>query len=682
MLSLLFASLIAPAFVRPHPRFALQEAAPKVQAPGDADDEFARLVPSDACVVVRARSLQSVYDTVREVAHSIDKSADLGSIQALIARLDGRIDVTQIALDRPVGLAMTLDAQGANTITAIVPAVDARALAASFVIPAEKARVLAEGRFVVITDFPGYSPADKPSPNASGMAPGDITVRVDAAKLIAMFRPVIDQTLDSFERAFASGAGRPPSAFGVSAILERYVSWARTLVDSAETLDFAASNNAGTLAFSGALTCRAGSAMATWLGGAKLDLARASRLLDPGAALQYVIAGDMPKLCASVTSILAAIADKAPEDMRDSLGDALHSFDALGAQLGSSVVTNGDWTADGLRGCAYVQAKDPAALLASYLALLDHDVLARSGCQVRIGPDVELAGVKWKSVQIKFDAEAWARLTGGSAESDEDGETGEGGEEKVEPAEVDVHVLQEAIDRLYGAQGMQLALAPKADQLVVLFGIDEARARAALARVDAKTAALDPALAAAIARVDKSNGALVMRFDYGTLVEQTLGLLHGIGGSTDFVDALAGLHLPVTTWAAIDGRVWKAGLTVRIDDIGRCAAAIEQSFGRRAQRAQIEADIVALCAAVDMYTIQNGGRAPESLEVLVTPDENGRTFLNGNRAVPLDPWKRAYRYEPPTANTDYRVYTLGRDGKPGGDGEDIDVDNVTFTRHR
>lgn len=43
--------------------------------------------------------------------------------------------------------------------------------------------------------------------------------------------------------------------------------------------------------------------------------------------------------------------------------------------------------------------------------------------------------------------------------------------------------------------------------------------------------------------------------------------------------------------------------------------------------------------------------------------------------VPLDPWGRGYVYrEPGTANpTSYDLYSLGRDGQPGGEGEDADL---------
>lgn len=45
------------------------------------------------------------------------------------------------------------------------------------------------------------------------------------------------------------------------------------------------------------------------------------------------------------------------------------------------------------------------------------------------------------------------------------------------------------------------------------------------------------------------------------------------------------------------------------------------------------------------------------------------------KAVPLDPWGSPYRYQSPGAINaqDYDLWSLGRDGKPGGAGEDQDL---------
>jgi general secretion pathway protein G len=66
--------------------------------------------------------------------------------------------------------------------------------------------------------------------------------------------------------------------------------------------------------------------------------------------------------------------------------------------------------------------------------------------------------------------------------------------------------------------------------------------------------------------------------------------------------------------------------------------------------------------------------------VPVAPDANGELPRNWrgpylSRVIPADPWKRPYVYRAPgIANpTTYDLYTLGRDGRIGGEGEDADI---------
>lgn len=107
---------------------------------------------------------------------------------------------------------------------------------------------------------------------------------------------------------------------------------------------------------------------------------------------------------------------------------------------------------------------------------------------------------------------------------------------------------------------------------------------------------------------------------------------------------------------------------------------VPELFGRffRAQSEKAKIDITAICGAVDTYALENNGKFPESLEILVTPDVNGRTYLKGRTTVPVDPWRNPYGYEPPTAGRDYRVYSFGKDGAQGGDGENADIDNISM----
>jgi general secretion pathway protein G len=97
-----------------------------------------------------------------------------------------------------------------------------------------------------------------------------------------------------------------------------------------------------------------------------------------------------------------------------------------------------------------------------------------------------------------------------------------------------------------------------------------------------------------------------------------------------------------------------------------------------AQKKKAEMDIAALEQAIDTFAIENGGRYPDNLEILVTPDDNGRTFLKGFTSVPNDPWNNPYVYDPATAGSTPKIISYGKDGQPGGEGDDADLDNFTM----
>jgi general secretion pathway protein G len=86
--------------------------------------------------------------------------------------------------------------------------------------------------------------------------------------------------------------------------------------------------------------------------------------------------------------------------------------------------------------------------------------------------------------------------------------------------------------------------------------------------------------------------------------------------------------------------------------------------------------------ALDSYRLDNDAypttdQGLESLRALPLAGEPPRNWRGPylRQALPLDPWGRAYVYASPgVANpTSYDVYSLGRDGKTGGTGEDADV---------
>ncbi|HED65508.1 MAG TPA: type II secretion system protein GspG [Planctomycetes bacterium] len=90
------------------------------------------------------------------------------------------------------------------------------------------------------------------------------------------------------------------------------------------------------------------------------------------------------------------------------------------------------------------------------------------------------------------------------------------------------------------------------------------------------------------------------------------------------------------------------------------------------------ADITTISGAIEEYTINNNGRYPDSLDVLIQEDERGYKILNRD-TLPKDPWGNEYYYEPPVGGgQNFIVGSYGKDGIPGGEGDNADITNVTI----
>lgn len=90
-------------------------------------------------------------------------------------------------------------------------------------------------------------------------------------------------------------------------------------------------------------------------------------------------------------------------------------------------------------------------------------------------------------------------------------------------------------------------------------------------------------------------------------------------------------------------------------------------------RAQIES----LGKALDLYRL-DVGRYPSSEQglgalILQPSDEPkwGGPYLA--KGIPLDPWSREYLYRSPGENGEYDLLSLGKDGQPGGEGENAEI---------
>ena len=119
--------------------------------------------------------------------------------------------------------------------------------------------------------------------------------------------------------------------------------------------------------------------------------------------------------------------------------------------------------------------------------------------------------------------------------------------------------------------------------------------------------------------------------------------------------------------------------------IGTLAAIVGPALFRNvgdANQSAARSQIEMLGLALESYRLDNLAypTTEQGLQALVAlpTDEPAPTKWRGpylRRALPDDPWGRPYAYESPAGKSGqgFDLYTLGRDGELGGEGEDEDV---------
>ncbi|HYX63834.1 MAG TPA: type II secretion system major pseudopilin GspG [Burkholderiales bacterium] len=121
-------------------------------------------------------------------------------------------------------------------------------------------------------------------------------------------------------------------------------------------------------------------------------------------------------------------------------------------------------------------------------------------------------------------------------------------------------------------------------------------------------------------------------------------------------------------------------LLVVIVIIGLLAGYVAPRYFSQVGKSEVQvarAQIDSLEKALDQYRldVRHYPSAEQGLDALVAAPQ-GEAGWSGpylKKAVPADPWGRAYVYRVPGSKGDFDLFSLGRDGKPGGTGEDADI---------
>lgn len=102
-------------------------------------------------------------------------------------------------------------------------------------------------------------------------------------------------------------------------------------------------------------------------------------------------------------------------------------------------------------------------------------------------------------------------------------------------------------------------------------------------------------------------------------------------------------------------------------------------FGQlgKSEQALAKSQLESFHRALAAYRLDIGAfpSTEEGLGALVNKPANAAKWAGPylSKAVPLDPWGKAYIYKAPGSKGDYDLLSYGKDGQPGGDGENAEV---------
>lgn len=99
----------------------------------------------------------------------------------------------------------------------------------------------------------------------------------------------------------------------------------------------------------------------------------------------------------------------------------------------------------------------------------------------------------------------------------------------------------------------------------------------------------------------------------------------------------------------------------------------------KTEQAVAKSQVEAFSRALGAYRLDVGAfpSTEEGLQALIDKPAQAAKWRGPylEKAVPVDPWGRVYVYRSPGSRGDFDIVSYGKDGQPGGSGDDADVTN-------
>lgn len=632
-------------------------------APTDVDD----LIPANTVLVVRAASSEKLEAMMRSLARFGGEDTPIPPLLPMLGGMVGA-DAPWDAIDpkRPIALAVaTSELRPPVALTLLLPTTNPKAFADNPALSAAGWTCKVHGQDVVLSMEPTESTLAPDAPLRVGLDAHDMAVRADVEELMAQYGELFRQ---GFEQGVA-GALAEAGSESERALLEDVMHGVSDVIEKIETVGIALDMPGTRMQLGFEVTSMPGSPLVQVAPVDTKALPALVRAIDPESPVAAVSAMDMSRFLQALEPLMQMSVTQAARNGTEAEAKKavtlFHAARDLYAGMGPLGAMGMRLDGEGIRATYAMRPKDPQAFLTAMLAMMK---LPDMPFTVEGPTASKVAGLDATTLLVRMDPDA---LTGGMVDTGSD------------PAAA-IAAMGQELTKLFGTDAIPVTYVVHEGNLLAATG-PIAQLEPTLARISSTT---PTPLGTDLLRVlADANPGYVVRVNPGPLMTGISALAQRMGQEPIPMDeamttALASCP-PAYLVLGLRERTWSYRFDVDVDGIVRIVHAVRAAQPPEPEglpsTTRLEAifEMWDVQSALSDYALNNGGQYPDDLAVLCVPDANGAKYLEDPNAL-TDPWSRPYRFERPSEEgAEPRVYTLGRDGQPGGEGEDADLDTTS-----
>jgi hypothetical protein len=265
---------------------------------------------------------------------------------------------------------------------------------------------------------------------------------------------------------------------------------------------------------------------------------------------------DADKLMERFMPIVENLLGAYPEPLQGTFKEMMRVYEDVLPLIGDAFAVTGDLSDDGMQFVYYFDADDPELLISNMVEAMSSASLEGAGFSYSAPELSTVEGVEVTAVTMSFD---WQRM----AQMISDGlESALSEEEKTEMQE-DMRLMMETF---YGKEGMRMRLAASEERVAMLIGGDQAWSESALSGLGGGSTRIPEDLEEALDKVDAAGCGMVVRYDFGDVMNQMSDLmmdswrqLSSVTGEEErpFPELPS---VPITWFGTVEGTLWTSSV--------------------------------------------------------------------------------------------------------------------------